>query len=204
MDADRIVASPATLTGSIGIFAMFPTFQRSLERVGVHFDGVGTTALSGEFSPVRPVAEQTRDILQQAIEHEYQRFIGMVAKSRKQDVAAIDAIAQGRVWSGADAKRLGLVDELGDSRTAIELAAKLADLGEDFDVEYFDVETGLGEALGLRLQARLAQALAPLVPQSMLPQLPRSLQPVAAELNRIARLSDPRNTYMYCLACAVE
>jgi protease-4 len=204
MDADRIVASPATLTGSIGIFAMFPTFQRSLERVGVHFDGVGTTALSGEFSPVRPVGEQTRDILQQAIEHEYQRFIGMVAKSRKQDVAAIDKIAQGRVWSGADAKRLGLVDELGDSRTAIELAAKLADLGDDFDVEYFDAETGLGEALGLRLQARLAQALAPLVPQSMLPQLPRSLQPVAAELNRIARLSDPRNTYMYCLACAVE
>ena len=177
MDADRIVASPATLTGSIGIFAMFPTFQRSLERVGVHFDGVGTTALSGEFSPVRPMGEQTRDILQQSIEHEYQRFIGMVAKSRKQDVAAIDAIAQGRVWSGADAKRLGLVDELGDSRTAIELAAKLANLGEDYDVEYFDVESGLGEALGLRLQARLAQSLAPLVPQSMRP--PAAAQPAA-------------------------
>jgi protease-4 len=204
MDADRIVASPATLTGSIGIFAMFPTFQRSLERVGVHFDGVGTTALSGEFSPVRPMGEQTRDILQQSIEHEYQRFIGMVARSRKQDVAAIDAIAQGRVWSGADAKRLGLVDELGDSRTAIELAAKLADLGEDYDVLFIDAEPGLGEALGLRLQARLAQALAPLVPRSMLPPLPRSLQPVAAELNRVARLSDPRNSYMDCLACTIE
>ncbi len=100
MDADRIVASPATLTGSIGIFAMFPTFQRTLERVGVHVDGVGTTALSGEFSPVRPMGEPTKDILQQSIEHEYRRFIGMVAKSRKQDVAAIAAIAQGRVWSG--------------------------------------------------------------------------------------------------------
>ncbi len=148
MDADRIVASPATLTGSIGIFAMFPTFQRSLERVGVHFDGVGTTALSGEFSPVRPMGEQTRDILQQSIEHEYQRFIGMVAKSRKQDVAAIDAIAQGRVWSGADAKRLGLVDELGDSRTAIELAAKLANLGEDYDVEYLRRRVGPGRGAG--------------------------------------------------------
>jgi protease-4 len=204
MDADRIVASPATLTGSIGIFAMFPTFQRSLERVGVHFDGVGTTALSGEFSPVRPMGEQTRDILQQSIEYYYQSFIGMVARSRKQDVAAIDAIAQGRVWSGADAKRLGLVDELGGSRTAVELAARLADLGEDYDVEYFDFEPGIGEALGIRLQARLAQALAPLVPRSMLPTLPRSLQPVAAELNRIARLSDPRNTYMYCLACTLD
>jgi protease-4 len=204
MDADRIVASPATLTGSIGIFAMFPTFQRSLERVGVHFDGVGTTALSGEFSPVRPMGEQSRDILQQSIEHFYQSFIGMVARSRKQDVAAIDAIAQGRVWSGADAKRLGLVDELGDSRTAVEVAARLADLGEDYDVEYFDFEPGIGEALGIRLQARLAQALAPLVPRSMLPALPRSLEPVAAELNRVARLSDPRNSYMYCLACSIE
>ncbi|MGI9245633.1 MAG: signal peptide peptidase SppA, partial [Steroidobacteraceae bacterium] len=97
MDADRIVASPATLTGSIGIFAMFPTFQRTLERVGVHVDGVGTTALSGEFSPVRPMSQATRDVLQQSIEHEYRRFITQVAQSRKQPVETIDAIAQGRV-----------------------------------------------------------------------------------------------------------
>jgi len=205
MDADRIVASPATLTGSIGIFAMFPTFQRSLERVGVHFDGVGTTALSGEFSPVRPMGDATKSILQQSIEHEYRRFIGMVAKARKQDVAAIDGIAQGRVWSGLDAKRLGLVDQLGDSRDAIELAAKLADLGKDFDVEHFDSEIGFSEALGLRMQVALARVIAPLVPRSMLPNvLPQSMQPVVAELNRISRLSDPRNTYMYCLACSID
>jgi len=204
MDADRIVASPATLTGSIGIFAMFPTFQRTLERVGVHVDGVGTTALSGEFSPVRPMGEQTKEILQQSIEHEYRRFIGMVAKSRKQDVAAIAAIAQGRVWSGADAKRLGLVDQLGGFQDAVDLAARLAKLGKDFDVVHFDVEVGIGEALGLRMRASLAKVLAPLLPRSMLPQLPLSLEPVVAELNRIARLSDPRNLYMYCLACSLD
>ena len=205
MDADRIVASPATLTGSIGIFAMFPTFQRTLERMGVHVDGVGTTALSGEFSPVRPMGEPTRDILQQSIEHEYRRFIGMVAKSRKQDVAAIDAIAQGRVWSGVDAKRLGLVDQLGGYEDAVKLAAKLAKLGKDYDVEYYDFEAGFGEALGLRIRASIAQVLAPLVPQSMLRQLlPRSVQPVVAELDRLSRLSDPRNTYMYCLACSLD
>jgi protease IV len=205
MDADRIVASPATLTGSIGIFAMFPTFQRSLERVGVRFDGVGTTALSGEFSPVRPMGEATKSILQQSIEHEYRRFIGMVARARKQDVAAIDGIAQGRVWSGADAKRLGLVDQLGDSRDAIELAAKLAHLGKDFDVEHFDSEIGFSEALGLRMQGALARIIAPLLPRSMLPNmLPQSVQPVVAELSRISRLSDPRNTYMYCLACSID
>lgn len=202
MDADRIVASPATLTGSIGIFAMFPTFQRSLERAGVHFDGVGTTALSGEFSPVRPMGEATKDVLQQSIEHEYRRFIGMVAKSRKQDVAAIDAIAQGRVWSGADAKRLGLVDQLGGTQDAIELAAKLAKLGKDYDVEHYDTEVGITEALGLRMKVALARIVAPLLPRSLLDGvLPRSVQPVVAELNRLARLSDPRNTYMYCLAC---
>ncbi len=205
MDADRIVASPATLTGSIGIFAMFPTFQRSLERVGVHFDGVGTTALSGEFSPVRPMGDATKAILQLSIEHEYRRFIGMVAKARKQDVTTIDGIAQGRVWSGADAKRLGLVDQLGDSRDAIDLAAKLANLGKDFDVEHFDAEIGFSEALGLRVQGAAARIVAPLLPKSMLPDLlPRSVQPVIAEMNRIARLSDPRHTYMYCLACTLD
>ena len=204
MDADRIVASPATLTGSIGIFAMFPTFQRSLERVGVHVDGIGTTALSGEFSPLRPMGEPTREILQQSIEHEYARFIGMVAKSRKQEVAAIAAIAQGRVWSGADAKKLGLVDQLGGYQDAIELAAKLARLGKEYDVEHYDVEVGFGEALGMRMQAGLARVLAPLLPQSMLAQLPRSMEPVVAELGRVARLSDPRSLYMYCLACTLD
>jgi protease IV len=205
MDADRIVASPATLTGSIGIFAMFPTFQRTLERVGVHVDGVGTTAMSGEFSPLRPMGEPTKDILQQSIEHEYRRFIGMVAKSRKQEVTAIDAIAQGRVWSGLDAKRLGLVDQLGGYTDAVKLAAKLGQLGEDYDVVFYDADIGFGEALGLRVRASLAKILAPLVPQSMLQQLlPRSLQPVKAELDRLSRLSDPRNTYMYCLACSLD
>ena len=205
MDADRIVASPATLTGSIGIFAMFPTFQRSLERLGVHVDGVGTTALSGEFSPVRPMSEATRDVLQQTIDHEYRRFIGLVAAAREKDVEAVDAIAQGRVWSGADAKRLGLVDELGGYQHAIELAAKLAELGEDYEVEYSDYTVGIGEALGFRTRTAIARILAPLLPRSAFPPLlPAAVQPVVAELHRISRLSDPRNVYMYCLACRLE
>ena len=153
MDADRIVASPATLTGSIGIFAMFPTFQRSLERLGVHTDGVGTTALSGEFRAGSPDGRcDAGTCCSRASSTNTSRFIGHVAKSRKQEVAAIDAIAQGRVWSGADAKRLGLVDQLGSYQDAIDLAAKLAKLGKDYDVEYFDAEMGIGEALGLRVQ----------------------------------------------------
>jgi protease-4 len=183
---------------------MFPTFQRTLERVGVHVDGVGTTALSGEFRADRPISEATRDILQTSIEHGYQQFIESVAAARKQDVAKIDAVAQGRVWSGADAKRLGLVDELGNSRDAIKLAAKLAKLGKDYDVVYEEVEPGIGEALGLRFRAAVAGVVAPLLPQDMLPVVPKALKPVVRSLQRLDRLADPRSIYAYCLVCSVD
>jgi protease-4 len=204
MDADRIVASPATLTGSIGIFAIFPTFQRSLERLGVHTDGVGTTALSGEFRVDRPMGDVTKDLLQQSLERGYRDFIGRVAKGRKMSVEAVDAVAQGRVWAGADAKRNGLVDELGGYQQAIEVAAKLAKLGKDYDVEYFDAETSLGQAFGLRIRVALARIVAPLLPQASIPQLPPALSPLLQEAQRLARLKDPGSLYAYCVFCSID
>jgi protease-4 len=204
MGADRIVASPATITGSIGVFFMMPTFQRSLERLGVHTDGVGTTALAGEFRLDRPLGEISRDILQQSVERFYQDFIGRVAKSRKMSVEAVDAVAQGRVWAGTDAKRLGLVDQLGGYGDAIELAARLAKLGDDYDVEYFDEDVGIGEALGLRVRVALAGLVAPLLPAGALPVVPKALVPLFAEAQRLARLSDPASVYAYCLACSID
>ncbi|NJD30582.1 MAG: signal peptide peptidase SppA [Gammaproteobacteria bacterium] len=204
MDADRIVASPATLTGSIGIFAMFPTFQRSLERLGVHTDGVGTTALSGEFRLDRPMGDVSRDILQQSIERGYLDFVGRVAKARKRPVEAIEGVAQGRVWSGADAKGLGLVDELGGTGDAIKAAAKLAKLGDDYDVYYYDADTSLGEAFGLRIRVALASIVAPLLPQGALPVFPSALSPLLQEAQRLAHLKDPASLYAYCLACSVD
>ena len=204
MDCDRIVASPATLTGSIGIFAMFPTFQRTMEKLGVRSDGVGTTALSGEFRGDRPLGEVSREILQQSIEYEYRQFIGHVAESRKKTVEQVDAVAQGRVWAGADAHELGLVDELGGYRDAIELAAELAKLGEDYSVDYPEAQGGLGDVLGLRIRAGVASLVAPLLPESVLPRLPAALSPLVAEARRLARLADPRSLYAYCLACSVD
>jgi protease-4 len=204
MDADRIVASPATLTGSIGVLAMFPTVDRALGKLGVHVDGVGTTLLSGDFRPDRPLGEPAREILQQKIEQTYREFIGHVARARKQDVSRIDAIAQGRVWAGADAKRLGLVDELGGTQDAIKLASSLAKLGKDYDVQYDESEPGIGEALGLRVRAAAASVVAPLLPRDAIPQLPRAVGPVVAELRRVERLSDPAHTFAYCLACSVD
>jgi protease-4 len=183
---------------------MMPTFQRSLERLGVHTDGVGTTALAGEFRLDRPLGEISRDILQQSVERFYQDFIGRVAKSRKMSVEAVDAVAQGRVWAGTDAKRLGLVDQLGGYGDAIELAARLAKLGDDYDVEYFDEDVGISEALGLRVRVALAGLVAPLLPAGALPVVPKALVPLFAEAQRLARLSDPASVYAYCLACSID
>ena len=207
MDADRIVASPATLTGSIGVFAMFPTFERSLEKLGVHVDGVGTTALSGDFTPERSLGEAGREILQQSVEYEYRQFIGRVAKARGRTPEQIDAVAQGRVWSGEDALRVGLVDRLGGLEDATLLAAELADLGDDYDVEYADAPLGLTEALGLRLQtqaAKLARVIVPALPELGVPLLPAAVRPVLRGLDRFERLTDPRSVYAYCLACIAE
>ena len=204
MDADRIVASPATLTGSIGVFAMVPTIQRSLERLGVHTDGVGTTALSGELRLDRPMGDASKDLLQQGIQRTYDDFIARVSKARKRPVEAIDAVAQGRVWAGADAKRIGLVDELGGTGAAIEAAAKLAKLGDDYEVEYFDAQTSLGDAFGLRIRVGLARIVAPLLPQGAFPAIPSVLSPLLAEAQRLARLKDPGSLYAYCLACSID
>jgi protease-4 len=204
MDADRIVASPATLTGSIGVFAMFPTFERSLERLGVHSDGVGTTALSGEFRPERSLGEAGRDILQQSIEYEYRQFIGRVAKARGRTPEQIDAVAQGRVWSGEDASSLGLVDQLGRLEDAVDLAAELAELGDEYHVEFADAPLGLTEALGLRLQTRAAAMLASLLPDMAGPRLPDGLEPLVREVQRLERLRDPHGIFAYCLACVVD
>jgi protease-4 len=204
MDADRIVASPATLTGSIGIFAMFPTFQRALEKLGVHSDGVGTTALSSEFRVDRQLGETSREILQQYIEYGYKDFVGLVAKARKKSPEEIAEVARGRVWAGADALGRGLVDELGGSERAIEIAAELAKLGDDYTVEYPVPQGGLGETLGLRIRTAVAGLVVPLLPKGMLPRLPAALSPLVAEAARLSRLSDPRNLYVYCLACSVD
>ncbi len=183
---------------------MFPTFQRTLDKLGVHSDGVGTTALSREFRPDRALGEASREILQLSIEHEYRQFIGRVAQARKKTPEQVDAIAQGRVWAGADAHELGLVDELGGQGRAVDLAAELAGLDGDFTVDYPEAEGGLGEMLGLRIRAALAGLIVPLLPNGVLPQLPAALTPMLEEVERLARLADPRNLYAYCLACSAE
>jgi protease-4 len=124
--ADRVFAEPATITGSIGIFAIIPSFEEALAKVGVGTDGVRTTALSGQpdvFGGFSPTAEA---MIQQQIDSGYARFIGLVAEARHKTPAEIDKIAQGRVWDGGTARQLGLVDEFGGIDAALAWAAKAA------------------------------------------------------------------------------
>lgn len=140
MNADRIYADESTITGSIGIFGMIPNFARSLDKIGVHTDGVGTTRFAGAFDVTRPMDPAVGQVIQSVINKGYADFTGKVAAARNKPVEAVDEVARGRVWSGAQAKERGLVDAFGGLKAAVEHAATLAKLGESdkFRVRYIE------------------------------------------------------------------
>jgi len=141
MNADVIYADPSTITGSIGVFGMLPNFTRSLDRIGIHTDGVGTTHLAGAFDPTRPMEPDVGRLVQSSVEKIYHDFVGKVASGRDTAPEAIDEVARGRVWSGAQARDRGLVDELGGLRDALAEAARRAELEEgDYRVRYVEKE----------------------------------------------------------------
>ena len=198
--ADEVWASPNTITGSIGIFGMFPTFERTLGKVGVSSDGVGTTPYSDALRPDRPMRDEVRRIFQLSIEHGYAEFIGTVAEARGMEPKQVDAIARGRVWIGSRAKELGLVDQLGSLQDAIAAAAKRAELEpDDYRVEWVERDLTFGErflidVFGEGGGARLARVVAPR-PRWADSALARD---VGRELDRLARFNDPSGRYAYC------
>lgn len=140
MNADTIYANPSTITGSIGIFGMIPTIPRTLDKIGVHTDGVGTTRFAGAFDITRPLAPEVGQVIQAVIDKGYRDFTGRVASARKRTVAQIDEVARGRVWSGAQARERGLVDQFGGLQDAIDDAARRAKLGkpDSYRVRYVE------------------------------------------------------------------
>jgi protease-4 len=195
--ANEIFASPTTLTGSIGVFSVVPTFQRTLAKLGVKVDGIGTTPLAGDMRLDRTLSPATRQILQTSVDHAYAQFLRRVGDGRKKSVEDVDKIAQGRVWAGLDAQRIGLVDHLGGLKDATDAVAKLAELGE-YDIDYIEPGLSLREALFMQLRSqalRLAQIAGVIAPRS---DFERALDPVLEQARAIARLNDPRGLYAYC------
>ena len=196
--ANQIFASPTTLTGSIGVFSVVPTFQRTLEKLGVKVDGIGTTPLAGDMRMERTLGPAARQILQTSVEHAYAEFLMRVGEGRKKSVTEVDKIAQGRVWAGVDAQRIGLVDHLGGLRDASDAAAKLAEMGSEYEAEYIESEMTLREELLMQLRSeslQMAGMMGFIAPRS---ELDRALDPILEQARSIAKLNDPRGLYAYC------
>ena len=210
--SDEIWASPETVTGSIGIFGLFPTVDRPLAKhLGVRTDGVGTTRWSDVLRPDRPLDPAVADVVQQSIDHLYEEFLTRVAAARKMTRDQVDKIARGRVWSGEDAKGLGLVDQLGGLEQAIDAAARRAKLAKGYRVYYVEKEKTLRERIGEMLAAG-ARAVAPLVLGAGDPAGPAPsggaaaafsvadrLRALQGDLERLGRWNDPRGLYAHCL-----
>ncbi len=190
--SDAIVAESATITGSIGIFGVIPTFEKSLSRIGVYTDGVGTTPLARGMDSFSGLSPQAQAIFQASVEFGYGQFIDLVARGRDMPKAEVEKVAQGRVWQGSKALGLGLVDALGDVNVALDKAAELAgiekwqatDLRQPIDPRsIFILE--MMDSFGLALSARTNPLLL-------------SFQ---EQLNTLAMFTDRRHTFALCLPC---
>jgi protease-4 len=200
MDASRIFAAPTTITGSIGVFAVVPTFQRTLDKIGITNDGFGTTRLSGQTDFDRELGPEAKEILQASVEHAYRNFVDNVAEARKRRPEEIDSLAQGRVWTGADAKAAGIVDDLGGVDDAIAEAAKLANLEDGYDVRWIEQELSWRDALALHLRNAAAWVVDAVAPRrAALPQLGFALERARALL---ALAAEGRPVYL--CSCRVE
>lgn len=194
--ADRIFAHPTTITGSIGIFGAFPTYPRTLAKLGVYVDGVGTTPLSGAIRPDRVMPQEAEQVIQAMIEQGYRQFLGIVAESRGMTVEQVDEIAQGRVWSGMDALELGLVDEFGGIDDAIAHAAERAELGEDYGVDYIEREQNFRQQLLGRLLATAGAPFAGSLREHW-PSVPgqEALEAASEEMRLLEQIDDPHGRY---------
>ncbi|EAB2046513.1 signal peptide peptidase SppA [Salmonella enterica subsp. enterica serovar Mbandaka] len=198
--ANYIVASPSTLTGSIGIFGVINTVENSLSSIGVHSDGVSTSPLA-DISLTKALSPEVQQMMQLSIEYGYKRFITLVADARKRTPEQIDKIAQGHVWTGEDAKANGLVDSLGDFDDAVAKAAELAKL-KQWHLDYYQDEPTVLDMV-MDSMTGSVRAMLPEAIQAMLPApLVSAANTVKAEGDKLAAFNDPQNRYAFCLTCA--
>ncbi|MBD1559307.1 signal peptide peptidase SppA [Vibrio sp. S9_S30] len=202
MSADKIVAQPTPLTGSIGIFSVITTFEKGLNNLGINNDGIGTTPFSG-IGVTRGLTPAASEAIQLGIEHGYQRFIGLVGENRNMSIADVDKVAQGRVWTAKDAMEFGLVDQMGDFDDAVKLAAELAGL-DSYNIYWIEEPLSSTEQIIQELMQNISVNLGIDV-NSVLPQ---SLQPVAKQLKQdlsiMQNFNDPKGYYAFCLNCQVQ
>lgn len=196
--ANRIIATPTTITGSIGVFAAFPTVERLLAKGGIQTDGVGTTDLAGGLRPDRALEPAVSEALQQSVDDLYLQFLQLVSKGRSIDLATLDGIAQGRVLSASDALDAGLVDGLGSLDYAVQEAATLASLGEDeYEVISIMPDFSSRDLFLQQLSERMGVSRLLAVPG-----LELLWGPVQQSVDLLESFADPAHVYMRCISCA--
>ena len=209
--SDEIWADADTITGSIGIFGMFPSFDKPLGKyLGIHSDGVGTTRFTNALRSDRRLDPAVAAMVQQVIDNGYHEFLTRVAAARKMTTDDVDKIASGRIWSGQAAKGIGLVDQLGGLDQAIASAATRAKLEKGYRVYYVERETTLREQFMALLSARvgeLGEARGDVGEGAASPGALFVLEPLRrlqADAARLSRWNDPRGLYAHCLCTAPE
>lgn len=159
MSADEVIADPATITGSIGVFTILPTAEKVSDKLGIHTGGVTTTWLADAYHPLQPIDPRFKSLIQSSVNHVYSEFTSKAAQARNTTAAKIDEVGQGRVWTGAQAKERNLVDRLGGVREALAAAARRASLGEDYRVAYIERPVSRLESFLRMMGATTAQAI---------------------------------------------
>lgn len=200
-DADEIWATPSTITGSIGVFAAFPTFEELLQRVGIYTDGVGTTDLAGSMRADRPLNPQLEAALTSGVAFAYKSFVQIVAEGRDMSVAEVDPLAEGRVWSAPDALKAGLVDSLGSLDDAIAAAAARAGL-ESYEVQYVEIPMSARDMLMKQL-ANSVGSLHVLTQSAASSALSDLLGPMQQAAKELGSMQDPGYLYMRCVSCSM-
>ena len=203
MAADQVIADPSTITGSIGVFAILPTAEKVVDKLGVHTAGTTTTWLADAYNPLRPLDPRFRQLVQSSINHIYSEFTTRAALARNTTPAKIDEVGQGRVWTGVQAKEHGLVDRLGNYQDALKAAAKLAKLPPDFRVAYVEREGGRLEKLLNMFGASASQAMTIQLKLGMLPTgLPAaSVKEVAKDMAWLSELNSGKEPFAAVTHC---
>ena len=213
MSADEVIADPATITGSIGVVAMLPTAKAAMDRIGVNAEGYATTWLANAYDPRRGLDPRLAQMVQQGIDHAYVEFTGKAAAARKTTREKIDAVGQGRVWTGSQAVERGLVDRTGSLADAVQAAATRAKLPADRRVAYIERDKGrlarLAESVGAQVVVALglpqADTAALLAAASGLPApAVRGLQADLAFVADVAARRKPFEAMVHCLCTAPQ
>ncbi|GAB3466735.1 signal peptide peptidase SppA [Massilia terrae] len=207
MASDEVIADPGTVTGSIGVFAILPTADKVVDKLGIHTAGVTTTWLADAYNPLRPLDPRFGQLVQQSINHIYREFTGKAAAARKTTPEKIDEVGQGRVWTGGQAKERGLVDTLGSYQDALNSAARRGKLGSDYRVAYIERPTSaferfigkFGVSADQLIHVQVKLGLLPAGIENALP--PQAVSGVARELGWLGGVADGKKPFEAVTHC---